>query len=112
MKTILIQMLFLSSLMVIPSSMDAGPRTSPTTVLHQEISSLLKDRNLSFLENDIELVTVDFLINAKNEIVVLHTEGNSTAACNYVKEILNFKKVKFRQAKQLTPYAVKIRLIK
>lgn len=112
MKTLLIQMLFLSSFTFISSSMDAGPRTSPTTVLHQEISSLFKDRNLSFLSNDSELVTVDFLINAKNEIVVLHTEGNSTAACNYVKELLNFKKVKFRQAKQLTPYAVNIRLIK
>jgi hypothetical protein len=73
---------------------------------------LLKDRNLNFLENEVELVTVDFLINAKNEIVVLHTEGNSLSACIYVKEILNFKKVKFRQAKQLTPYVVNIRLIK
>ncbi|MBP7239861.1 MAG: hypothetical protein KBA14_06515 [Saprospiraceae bacterium] len=112
MKTLLIQMLFLSSFMLVSSTMDAGPRTSPTTVLHQEISSLFKDRNLSFLANEAELVTVDFLINAKNEIVVLHTEGNSTAACNYVKELLNFKKVKFRQAKQLTPYTVNIRLIK
>ena len=112
MKTLLIQMLFLSSFMLVSSTMDAGPRTSPTTVLHQEISSLFKDRNLSFLANEAELVTVDFLINAKNEIVVLHTEGNSAAACDYVKEILNFKKVKFRQAKQLTPYVVNIKLIK
>jgi hypothetical protein len=112
MKTILIQMLFLSSFMFVSSSMDAGPRTSTITVLHQEISSFLENRDFSFLESDIELVTVDFLINAKNEIVVLHTEGHSTAACNYVKELLNFKKVKFRQAKQLTPYVVNIRLIK
>ena len=112
MKTILIQMLLLSSFMFAPLTMDAGPRTSPTAVLHQEISSFLKNRNLSFLKNDAELVRVDFLINAKNEIVVLHTEGNSAAACDYVKEVLNFKKVKFRQAKQLTPYVVNIRLIK
>lgn len=112
MKTILIQMLLWSSFLALPAALDAGPRTSPISVLHQEISSLLKDRNLHFLENDAELVTVDFLINAKNEIVVLHTEGNSLSACNYVKEILNFKKVKFRQAKQLTPYVVNIKLIK
>lgn len=112
MKTILIQMLLLSSFLALPSALDAGPRTSPIIVLHQEISSLLKDRNLNFLDNEAELVTVDFLINAKNEIVVLHTEGSSASACDYVKEVLNFKKVKFRQAKQLTPYVVNIRLIK
>lgn len=112
MKTILLQMLFMSFLIVVPSSTDAGPRTSPTDILHQEISSFFKNRDLRFLENETEVVTVDFLINAKNEIVVLHLEGNNPAACNYVKELLNFKKVKFRQAKQLTPYAVNIRIIK
>lgn len=112
MKTILIQMLFLSSFMGMPSVVDAGPKISTITVLHQEISILLKNRNLSFLENDTELVTVDFLINAKNEIVVLHIDGNNTTVCNYVKEMLNYKKVKFRQAKQLTPYVVNIRLLK
>lgn len=112
MKTIFIQMLLWSSFMFVSSTMDAGPRNSPTSILHEEISSFLQNRNLSFLDKESEMVTVDFLINAKNEIVVLHTEGNSSAACNYVKELLNFKKVKFRQAKQLTPYAVKIKLIK
>jgi len=112
MRTIMPLIFFLSSFLGIPATMDAGPRTSPTSVLHQEISSLLKNRNLSFLEHETEMVTVDFVINAKNEIVVLHTYGNSSTACDYVKDVLNFKKVKFRQAKQLTPYVVNIRLIK
>src|SRR6187200_3040329 len=99
MKTILLQLLFAVSLSVFPSFMEAGPSTSPTTILHEEISGILKNADLSFLDNESETVTVDFVINARNEIVVLHTDGSNSRACDYVKEVLNFKKVKFKQAK-------------
>ena len=112
MKTMLIPLLFLSSFFAFLPSTEAAPRKSTIDVLHQEISSMLSNRNLSFLDHDAEVVTIDFMINAKNEIVIVHTYGNSPAACDYVKDILNFRKVKYRQTKQLTPYVVNIRLIK
>lgn len=114
MKTILLSILVSISLLGFPFTMEAGPLTSPspTAILHQEISDLLKNADLSFLDSESETVSVDFVINARNEIVVLHTTGDNTHACDYIKKVLNFRKVKFKQAKQLTPYAVNIRLIK
>ena len=112
MKTILLQALLSITLLSFPSIMEARPKTSPTAILHQEISDLLKNADLSFLDSETETVTVDFVINARNEIVVLHTTGDNTFACDFVKKELNFRKVKFKQAKQLTPYTVNIQLIK
>ena len=112
MKTIFFSILLLGSLLSFPAKMEASPKTSPTAILHEEISDLLKNADLSFLDNETEVVTIDFVINARNEIVVLHTDGDNSRACDYVKEVLNFRKVKFKQAKQLTPYTVNIRLIK
>jgi len=56
-------------------------------------------------------VELSFLLNAKNEIVILDITGDSDEVCNYVREVLSYKKVKFRQARQLTSYSIKIQIV-
>lgn len=96
----------------IPFTVDAKNRHTTIDELKKEIVDLLKNRNLDFLEKDIQQVSVDFLINARNELVVLDVYGDSISVCEYVKEMLNYKRVKYRQARQLTRYMINIRLVK
>lgn len=112
MKTGLITALVTCFVFSLPFTLEAGKRFTTIEELKTEISNILKHRNLNFLEKDDEQVAVDFLINAKNELVVLDVYGDSVSACEYVKELLNYKRVKYKQAKQLTRYMVNIRLIR
>ncbi|MEP6646412.1 MAG: hypothetical protein ABJC12_04935 [Saprospiraceae bacterium] len=98
----------------IVSGVNASPGRVNTSldVLKKEVTRLIqknKTRLADMPEQDIE---VGFLINAKNELIILDVNGDSTSACEYVKQILNYNKVKFCQAKQLTRYSIKIHLVK
>jgi hypothetical protein len=80
--------------------------------LKKEIEGIVKKGTLKFMEADTEEVTVHFLINAQNELVIFDTTGDNEAACEHVKERLNYKQVKFKQARQLTPYEVNIKFVR
>ncbi len=80
--------------------------------LRKEVSSFFKTRDLSFLHDPVEMVSVSFLINPKNELVILDVVGDDPKACTYVRDVLNFKKVDYMQAKQLTRYVVDVRLVR
>ena len=94
------------------STAQASKRLTTIEELKKEIAALLKHKNLDFLEKDTQEVGVDFLINARNEVVVLDVYGDSVPACEYVKEELNFKRVKFKQTNQLTRYVIRFKLVK
>ena len=80
--------------------------------LTKEIEGIFKKGTLKFMEADTEEVTVHFLINAQNELVIFDATGDNEAACAHVKEKLNYKQVKFKQARQLTPYEVNIKFVR
>ena len=80
--------------------------------LRKEVSDFFKNKDLTFLENPAEIVNVSFLINPKNELVILDVTGGDSAACDYVRQVLNFQQVKYTQARQLTRYVVDIRLVR
>jgi len=86
----------------------------PRTVdqLRTEVAAFFKSKDLSFLDKNVEMVSVSFLINAKNELVIFNVSGNDADACDYVKEVLNFQKVNYSSAKPLAKYEVDIRLVK
>jgi hypothetical protein len=93
-----------------PSPLEAKKRTETIDELRQEIILIFKNKNLDFLEKKIESVSVEFLINARNEIVIIDAFGDSELACEYVKKMMNYKHVKYTQARQLTRYLISIRL--
>ncbi len=80
--------------------------------LQREVVHIFEKNQIDFSGFDEQDVKVGFLINAKNELVVLDVNGESNAACEYVKKILNYQKVKYNQAKQLTRYTITIHLVK
>lgn len=73
-----------------------------------EIQELLKNTNL-LVEND-ELAKVFFTINSKNEIVVLYIETKLEALEDFIKNKLNYYKVKTKKIKQGKRFAVNVRL--
>jgi len=84
---------------------------NPLNVLRNEISKIIREKaDLSVASFD-DVVTVGFLINARNELIILDVNGDSAQACEYVKEILNYTRVKYNQARQLTRYSIKIHLV-
>lgn len=85
----------------------------PKTVadLQKEVLELFSKHQKNFPNISDQSVTVSFVINAKSELVIVDVEGNSPEACDYVKKVLSYRKVKFTEAKQLTGYSVKIHLV-
>ena len=81
-------------------------------ILRKEVMQLFNKTTLQFPEIPDQSVTVGFLVNAKNELIITDVNGQCETACEYVKSVLNFKKVKYSQAKQLTRYVITIQLIK
>lgn len=86
----------------------ANPKS--TEQLRKEVAKFFKNQDLTFLQDEVETVKVNFLINAKNEIVVFYVSGKNLETCDYVKETLNFRKVNYSQVKQMQRYVVDIRL--
>ena len=109
MKNGLILVCSLFCLFLAPLTVNAG---KPNTVeqLRKEVAQFFKDKDLAFLQEEVETVKVNFLINAKNEIVVFYVNGENLETCDYVKETLNFQKVNYKQSKQMQRYVVDIRL--
>jgi hypothetical protein len=111
MKTLLTAgLILISSFIKIESAQALEPITNQK--LQKEITNLVKNHTLTNMEADTEDVTVHFVINAQNELVIFDAYGDNQEVCDHVKDVLSFRQVKYRQAKQLTPYTINIRFVK
>ncbi len=101
-------------LLLLPVSLPAAPvkGNNSLVILKKEVESLLQKNICRFPDVRDQAVTVGFMINAKDELIVLDVDGDSASARDYVKEVLNYSKVKYCQAKQLTRYTLTIHLVK
>lgn len=81
------------------------------SILQRQVVHLFKKTAVPFPDIPEQDVTIGFLINARNEVIVTDVDGDSDAACDYVKEVLNYQRVKFFQPRQLTRYEIKVRLV-
>ena len=79
--------------------------------LRKEVLELFEMHRSDFPDLETQDVTGGFMINANKEIIVLDVRGESANACDYVKKVLNYKKVRYNPAKLLTPYSITIRLV-
>lgn len=105
--------LLLSLILFVTGSLTAKADTHANNdQLKKEIEGIVKKGTLKFMEADTEEVTVHFQINAQNELVIFDATGDNEAVCAHVKERLNYKQVKYKQARQLTPYEVNIKFVK
>ena len=112
MRTLLILTISLSISALMPLSAIPGIDNDTLIPLKREVVALFNKNLPDFPELENQQVTVGFLLNAKNEIIVLDIEGENNAACDYVRDTLNFQKVKFDHARQLTRYQITIHLVK
>ncbi len=106
--------LFLALFFTVPGlelRAESNPSNSSLSALQRQIYSLFKRTEVSFPEIPEQDVQIGFMINARNEVIVLDINGDSGPACEYVKQVLNFQKVKFTQERQLTRYNITIHLI-
>ena len=108
MKTLVLTLLFSSLSFFSTRSWAAGPGLT-TESLRKEIETMVRHENVSPASTPNQEVQVYFLINARQELVVFEVTGNNPDLCADVKTLLNFKKVNFKNAKQLSPYQVTIR---
>ena len=112
MRTLLIAAIsiLLSSFSPIFASSDRDDNS--LIVLKKEVARLFQLNSLKCPDNQDQDVTVGFLINAKNELILLDVTGDSNSACEYVKQVLNYNRVRFNPEKQLTRYSLTIHLVK
>jgi hypothetical protein len=104
--------MLLSGPIMLPLTAIAYPEYHTTDELRKEITSMLRHQDLDFLLRPVETVEIEFLINPRNELVITDVKGDCGKACAYVKELLNFRKVNYKQPRQLMRYTVSIRLVR
>lgn len=113
MKTLLFTFFtFLASSITPIMAAESIPEPTTTAELQKEVVELFSKHHKNFPDIVEQSVTVSFMINAKSEVVIVDVEGISPEACEYVRKVLSYKKVKFREDKQLTSYSVKIHLVR
>ena len=112
MKTFILSILTLTLLIPYPSSASPGKRDDTLMMLRREVSSLFYKKAPEYPDIPDQWVKVGFMVNAKNELIVLDVSGDSDTACEYVKQVLNYNKVNYCCAKQLTMYSISIHLVK
>jgi hypothetical protein len=110
MKTFLSLFLMANMSMALPSIARADA-PSNNTLLSKEIKSIVKRNTPEDVKASYDVVTIRFLINAQNELVIFEATGQNEATCQRVKEILNYRQVKYKSAKQLVPYEISIRFM-
>ena len=110
MKTLfLLGTFFISLTTTVLANVENNP--DPVDDLKQEVVKIFEKHNHRFPDIEPQEVSIGFMINAKNELVIMDVQGNSVDACDYVKRVLNYRKVKYQQSKQLTGYSLKIQLV-
>lgn len=112
MRTLFLLLITLTVSAVMPLMAKPVVGNDTLALLKREVVALFNKNLPDFPEMENQQVTVGFLLNAKNEIIVLDVEGENIAACDYVRDVLNFQKVKFDHARQLTRYQITIHLVK
>ena len=112
MKTLTFLIMIILTGLVTPVSASPEKRIQTLDVLKKEVVQLFQKNVVQYPDISDQQVTVGFLINAKGELIILDVNGDSDAACEYVKEVLNYKKVKYNQAEQLTMYTITFHLVK
>lgn len=101
-----------SILALVPKQADAHHPYVTTQELKKEIAGMIKSRDLHFLQHEVEKVTVAFLINARNQLVILDVTGESPVTCHFIRKVLSYQPVHYQQPRQLTRYTVELRLVK
>lgn len=96
---------------IIPVDPSHARSDNSLDVLRKEVTNLVRNKSAQWPETIDQVLTVGFLINARNEIIVLDVDGDSASLCAYVKQVLNYNKVKYNQVRQLTRYSIKIHLV-
>lgn len=94
-----------------PINASPGRGHNSLDVLRKQVTKLVQNNAVMLPELVDQVVTVGFLINARNELIVMDVNGDSASACAYVKQILNYNKVKYKQMRQLTRYSISIHLV-
>lgn len=111
MKPILLFLSLFFTVSTLELKAEPNPSNSSLSALQKQIYILFTRTDVSFPDIPEQDVQIGFMINARNEIIVLDINGDSGPACAYVKQVLNYQKVKFTQARQLTRYNITIHLM-
>ena len=82
-----------------------NPISNPNEI-RQEILDLVSDIDVSDMDGDYERVYVQFLVNAKNEIVVLNVSESDYAKT--IKSKLNYKKMDTEDAEKNQIYNIPV----
>ena len=76
--------------------------------LQKNIVKLLDHPDLSTLKGDTFNVEIQFMITRWNEILVLPVKSDDTYFDQYVKDQLNYQKVKIRGARKMAAYKIAV----
>ncbi len=112
MRTFQLAAIILSLSFISPLTASPGKGNNSLAILKKEVVQLFQKNTIPFPDIPDQEITVGFLINARNELIVIDVNGDSASACEYVKQVLNYNRVKYNQAKQLTRYTITIHLVK
>ena len=106
-KSILFTALFAMVLGTATASVNTDPET---TTARKEIKTLIQKANLaSYLKNDMT-VNVTFMVNAKNELIIMSTDKENLDS--RIKSTLNYKKLKSSDMKVNVTYTLPVKLKK
>ena len=86
--------------------------TDGTSVVQMEIQKILSSHPHEFAIEEDYVVSIEITMNDKNEIVVLEMDCEDKEITRYIKNTLNYKKIKGKLQGDLSKYVIPIRFEK
>ena len=109
MKTKMILMLvFLLSIGNV-TAVNATSINDDSSVVQMEIQKILKKHPHKFAIEEDYVVSIEITLNDKNEIVVLEMDCEDKEITRYIKNTLNYKKIKGKLQGELSKYVIPLR---
>jgi hypothetical protein len=110
MKTLKIVLVAFVLMLSITTLANNGKKENFKSVVTTEISSLLKNPGFE-VENTLE-ARVSFMLNSKNEIVVLNVEADNENLDAYIKNRLNYNKLVNTGLKVNQTYILPVKIVR
>lgn len=96
----------------LPMTLAKGEPASADAQLRQKVVSLMRNVDLSPMEDYEQDATIKFLVTSQNEIVVLSVHTASTFLDQCIKDRLNYRHVNVHGVKKMRPYTLSVRFVK
>ena len=93
------------------STPDPEKTEKPNVELRKQVVRMIRYANLTGVPRHQRDATIDFIVTKDNQLLILNIDSFSPYLKNFIKQRLNYKKIKVEGVKKLTMYRLDVKFM-